>query len=59
MPHSDLGQFAQTEHVRKSEHIFSFTLKLVPVGALLQRQCSSVPKLPEQHHKHIGISAGT
>lgn len=33
MPHTDLGQFAQAEQVRKSKHIFSFTLKLVPVGA--------------------------
>lgn len=59
MPHSDFGQLAQTEHVRKSEHILYFTLKLVPVGALLQRQCPSVSVLPEHDHKHVGISAST
>lgn len=59
MPHSYLGQFAQTEHVRESERIFHFTFKLVPVGALLQRQRASVPVLPKHHHKHIGIGAGT
>lgn len=59
MPDSDFGQLAQTEHVGESEHIFHFTLKLVPVGAFLQRQRPSITVLPKHHNKHIGISAGT
>lgn len=58
VPHSDFGQFAETEQVRKSEHVFHFTLKLIPVGALLQRQRPGVSKFSKHHQKHIGISAG-
>lgn len=59
MPHTDLGQFAQAEQVRKSNYVFVFTLKLVPVGAGLQRQRASIPVLSEQNQKDVGISACT
>lgn len=59
MPHTDLGQFAQAEQVRKSKRVFVFTLKLVPVGAGLQRQRPSIPVLSEHNQKHVGISACT
>lgn len=59
MPHTDLGQFTQAEQVRKSKHVFVFTLKLVPVGAGLQRQRPSIPVLSEHNQKHVGISACT
>lgn len=59
MPHTDLGQFAQAQQVRKSKRVFVFTLKLVPVGAGLQRQYPSVPVFSEHNQKHVGISACT
>lgn len=57
MPHPHLGQFTQTEHVPKPEHILHFSLKFVSVGAHLQRQHSTVSILPKQDQKHVGISA--
>lgn len=36
----------QTEHVRKSQHVFHFALKLDPVGTHLQWQRPSVTELP-------------
>lgn len=59
VPHTDLGQFAQAEQVRKSKGVSVFTLKLVPVGAGLQRQRAGIPVLPEHNHTHVGISACT
>lgn len=59
VPHADLGQLAQAEQVRKSKGVSVFTLKLVPVGAGLQRQRAGIPVLPEHNHRHVGISACT
>lgn len=59
MPHSDFGELAQTEHIRKPKHVLHFPLKLVPVGALLQRQHPGVAVLPKHNQKHVGVGAAT
>lgn len=48
---------AQAQHVREVEGVCVVPFKLVPVGWLLQGKGATVPILPKDYDKHIGIRA--
>lgn len=58
VPHSDLGQLAQTEDVHEAEDVHLFAFELVPVAAVLQRQRSRVAVFSEHDQEHVGVGTG-
>lgn len=57
MPDPQLAEVAQAQHVREVERVCVVSLKLVPVGRLLQGQGPAVPILPKDDDEHVGIGA--